>query len=361
MKGSHLGILRAMLSAPTAPFCEQAVVAAVSEWAGRLGLKMTRDGAGNVFLPYRRGRRRKNRWFFTAHMDHPGFLVLRTRGKTVWAQFRGSVGREYFAGSGVRFFPPGREVPARVIDAVPDKPPPWLLCRLEVQDGADVPPGTFGMWDLPALRISGRRLSTRACDDVVGSAAVVCAMEEIVSGGLEADVTGLLTRAEEGGFVGALAACEKRSVPRDAMIVSIEASQVQPQAQLGDGVVVRVGDKMRTFDATLTAHLAAVAEAVASRDGDFRFVRRLMPGGTCESMVFCIYGYTAAALCLPLDNYHNMGPGNRIAPEQVDVNDFESLVKLLVALAADGRHPREADEALKKRLRALYRERRKYL
>ena len=48
-------------------------------------------------------------------------------------------------------------------------------------------------------------------------------------------------------------------------------------------------------------------------------------------------GYPAAGMCLPLGNYHNMGPGGKIRPERIDLGDFESLVKLLVATARDGR------------------------
>jgi len=336
-------------------------VAEVRHWAGRRGVAFSRDAAGNVILRCRRGRRRGPPWVFTAHMDHPGFVTTRRRGREVWAHFRGHVKPEYVLGSRVRLFPPGGEVCATIATRRAIKPPPWWSCRMVLDSPAAVPPGTVGMWDLPAFRRRGRRVSARACDDVAGTAAVVCAVDRIAAAETEANVIGLLTRAEEAGFVGALAACRLGTIPKDALVVGIEASKAQPGAPLGGGVVLRVGDRARTFDPALDAHISAVAAALARKRSDFRFTRQLMPGGTCESMVYCLFGYRAAALALPLGNYHNMGADGRIRPEQIDLGDFASLVELLAALAAVDRSPDEADAALRERLTKLLDEREHFL
>jgi hypothetical protein len=120
-------------------------------------------------------------------------------------------------------------------------------------------------------------------------------------------------------------------------------------AGLGDGVVVRVGDNVRTFDPALTAHVTGVARDLARRDRRFRHVRQLMPGGTCESTIYSLWGCTAAAVCIPLANYHNMGDDARIRPEQVHLDDFENTVKLLIALAAEERTPIQTQEQEKAR------------
>lgn len=363
MKQRHLTILKSLLSAPTAPFHEEKIIEQVRRWADRRRIDFGRDKAGNVFVHYRRGPRRgRLRWVFAAHMDHPGFVVSRSRGRAVWADFFGNVGKEYFPGGRVRLFCSDAEVLATVRSARAVKGSPARSCRLELDKPDDVPPGTVGMWNLPAMRIRGKRLASRACDDLVGSAAVICSLDEIISRKIDADVTVMLTRGEEAGFVGVLAACEDhKSIPRDALIIVIETSKANLHARLGSGVVVRVGDKTRTFDPSLTAHVAAVAAKQAGRDRNFRFVRQLMDGGTCEATVFCALGYAATGLCLPLGNYHNQGPNGRIAAEQVHTDDFTCLVKLLVALAAESRKPPETDEDLKKRLRQLLKTRREYL
>ena len=45
----------------------------------------------------------------------------------------------------------------------------------------------------------------------------------------------------------------------------------------------------------------------------------------------------AIGACLALGNYHNCGPGRSIAPEHVDWDDLEGLVRLLVEAAATWR------------------------
>ncbi|HET6428960.1 MAG TPA: hypothetical protein VFJ30_11145 [Phycisphaerae bacterium] len=361
MKPRHRTILRELLSVPTAPFIEEAVVEAVRRWAGRTGTAMTRDAAGNVLLHYRPAAGRGRHWVFAAHMDHPGFAAVRRRGRTLWAHFRGSVAAEYFPGARVRFFAPGGEVVGR-IDASHKGHLPWIRpCRLTLSRAADVPAGTVGMWDLPAMCIRGEVLAGRACDDVAGAASVLCAMEEIARRRIPARVTGLLTRAEEAGFVGCLAACESGTIPAGAYVVAIETSKAQPAARLGDGVVIRVGDRARTWDPSLTAHIAEVAARLARRDRRFRFTRQLMPGGTCESTPYSLWGHRASGLCLPLDNYHNQGPRGRIAPETIHTGDFAALVKLLTALPADPADPARADAALKRALRKRLASGRSYL
>jgi len=360
VKARHERILRSLLSVPTAAFAEQAVVDAVADWAGRRGVALTRDRAGNVLLRHRRGRS-KRRWVFAAHMDHPGFCALSQRGRSVHAEFRGGVARRYFVGSAVRFFAADGEVTGRVRTVRMCKATQWHRCRIDLDCDAIVPVGALGMWDLAAMRIRGRRLISRACDDVVGSAGVVCALDEIIARKIAADVTILLTRGEEAAFIGAMAAAREPSIPGDALLVAIETSRAVPGARLGDGVVVRVGDAARIYDPSLTGFVSDVARSLAKRDRAFAHVRQLMPGGVCESTAYAMFGYTATGLCLPLANYHNMGPRDRIAPEQVDTGDFDSLVKLLVAIAADRGGPEASDRRLKQHLDARFKARAKYL
>jgi len=347
-------LLKAVLSQPVSPFHEGAVVEQVRRWATERGVTLRRDEAGNVVLRYRHGRAGRSKWVFAAHMDHPGFVVRRQRGRNVWADFRGWVTEAYMRSSRVRLFSPSGERCATIAAVRPLGRQRWWSCRLELDAPADVPPGTIGMWSVPPWRRRGTRLSARACDDLAGTASILCALDEIARRRIAADVTGLLTRAEEAGFVGALAACRLGTIEPDALVVAIEASKAQPDAPLGGGAVIRVGDRMRTFDPALTAHISAVAGELAKKRPSLRFQRRLMPGGTCESTVYAAFGHRAAALCLPLGNYHNMGPANRIRPEQIDLQDFAGLVELLVALAASNRSPADTEAKLRARLAAIW-------
>jgi endoglucanase len=148
----------------------------------------------------------------------------------------------------------------------------------------------------------------------------------------------LLTRAEEEGFIGAIAASRDGTLLRKSdRLIAIECSAEQPFAPIGGGCVVRVGDRTSVFDSAVTYFLTRTAEAVAKRDKAFKHQRALMPGGTCEATVYDLYGYTAASVCVPLGNYHNMDKRRRrLAAEYIDLNDWRSMVKLFVAVARAG-------------------------
>jgi endoglucanase len=372
MNKRYIEILTRIVSCPTAPFAEHAVVREIAAFAAEIGLQVECDRFGNVLLNYRRGKRLGAKWVFAAHMDHPGFVVVPAAGdrpsRKVMAEFRGGVREEYFVGARVRLILGDAGVRATVKKFTPAAENQFSLCELELARPMHVPGGTIGMWDFAPARIAGGRLIARACDDIAGVASVLAAMDEIVSRRLNANVTALFTRAEEVGFVGALAVCESGILDRDSLIVAIETSAAQPSAPLGSGAIVRVGDRARTFDPSLTACVASVAGDLAKSDKTFRHTRQLMPGGTCESTAFCAFGYQATGLCVPLANYHNMGKGKmangkgrRVAPEQIDLGDFQSLVKLLAGLAASNATPAQADKKLLDALKARLKARRHYL
>jgi putative aminopeptidase FrvX len=149
-------------------------------------------------------------------------------------------------------------------------------------------------------------------------------------------VWGLFTRAEEVGFLGAIEAVRLGTVPPGASVLSLECSKALPSARQGDGVIVRVGDRMSIFDPGLTESLRTAADTLVRRDGSFRYQRKLMDGGACEATAFCASGFRASGLAVPLGNYHNASDdGAGIAPEHVVVDDWLAEVALLVELGAD--------------------------
>src|SRR2546427_2885761 len=117
-------------------------------------------------------------------------------------------------------------------------------------------------------------------------------------------------------------------MPRGALVVAMEMSKARPWARIGDGPIVRVGDRMTIFDATATYFLQEVARRSA-----IGAQRCLMDGGSTEATAFAGYGYRVGGLCLPLGNYHNMSANQTIRAEYVSVEDLEGLVRLTVAAA----------------------------
>lgn len=302
-----LALAGAILREPTAPFHEGRVRAAIVRLLGEHCPHVTvhEDGFGNLIARYRRGENPlPARWVFVAHMDHPGWV--RTNAGA-W-EFLGGVPADYQAAN-----------------------------RERVEEF-----GTFAMWALPAcdVRLKEDRLYSRACDDLLGCAAIVGMFTELERTGAEGDCYGLFTRAEEVGFVGAVHAARDGWLQREGLTaVSLETSAERPPARQGAGPIVRVGDKTSVFDPAVSAELLAVA-----RDAGVEVQRCLMPGGTCEATAFQAYGIRAGALCIALGNYHNCVPDNpRIAAEHVSVHDYVGLVALCAAVAARPALPVGAD------------------
>ena len=299
-----LSIARRILGQPTAPFHEDAVRREIRALlADCAHIALTEYRFGNLLAHYRRGKFAA-RFAFAAHMDHPAY-----------------VGREFLGG-----------VPERYLKKKP---------RTRKF-------GAFRMWDLPACEVRSGRIRSRACDDLIGCTAIVAALRELENTGAECSAWGLFTRAEEVGFVGAIELAKSARLPKSVTVVSLETSSVKGgPVKIGGGPIIRVGDRTSVFDSAATAQLQAAAKGAG-----IAHQRALMQGGTCEATAYALYGYRTAAMCVALGNYHNCGPGDRIAPEYVSLRDTLGMARLCVAAAtAAATDPhRELRTNLKKRL-----------
>jgi endoglucanase len=342
--------LEALTDLPTAPGREQMVVGWVRAWARRRQLPVRADDAGNLVLSTGI-RSRKRPVVAVAHMDHPA-LVVTEGGAHPVAHLKGGVHREYLPGRAVEALTPGGLVHGRVAEFDPTTG----RAELSLMPSTNLDEGAIVRWRLAraSLGIAGDRLRARACDDLAGVAAALSALDRAAAAGL-GHFNVLLTRAEEVGFVGAIAACELSTVPRSARILSIECSRASADAPLGAGPIVRVGDASSVFSAGLTNGVSAVAQAAA-----ISHQRKLMSGGVCEATAFASLGYEATGICLALSNYHNMVDIDgvragrhrpRLAPEEISVGDFDGLVALLVEVAAG---LDATGEDLPRRLRRTY-------
>ena len=333
----HRKILHDVLSLPTAPFAEHYVIEHVRSFCERRGVHVTADAAGNLLAHLRVGKRRiKRPVCITAHLDHPGFvadrMVSRRRVRAFW---RGGVPKEYFVGSDVRFFVDGAWTPGKVRSitlTTRDGRERVDTALIDVSDA--VPKGAIGMWDFGDPVARGTRIHARACDDLAGASAMLCAMDELVRGRDACEAYFLFTRAEEVGFIGAIAAARARTIPKNCFVVAMETSSERPFAKMGDGPICRVGDRTSAFTPAVTAFCYRVARELAKEDRRFQYQRKLMDGGTCESSAYCALGYEATGICIALGNYHNVdAKRKKIGPEYVDLDDFENVVKWFVELA----------------------------
>lgn len=344
-----LAVLEAVLTQPTAPFFERRVRAALASALDAAGVPWSVDAAGNLVARYRRGSARP--LVLTAHMDHPGFELLSVKGRSAEARWNGQVPTFRLKGLRLALYDgrmSARRGTATVTRGDGRKPGlvggrPHNLLTLRVPAGAAV--GDFGHADLTLFERRKGLVHSKAHDNVTGCAAIVSALAHLARKKLPGNVTALFTRAEEVGFHGCLAAIKLASVPRSAPVVVLECSKAMPGAEMGKGPVIRVGDRVRVFDADTAAALEARAAELKKADPTLSYQRRLMDGGACEASAFSLSGYRAVCLAFPLGNYHNVGP-KAVGAEFIAEKDYLDGVTLLAAFASGGVDP----DAAKRRL-----------
>ena len=185
---------------------------------------------------------------------------------------------------------------------------------------------------------------------------MLCCIDRLARSAAGAEGYFLFTRAEEVGFIGALAACRLKTIPRRCFVVAVENSSELPGAHMGAGPILRVGDRATIFSPAVTAHCRAVADKLTASKR-FHYQRKLMDGGMCESTAYCELGYEATGVCLALGNYHNMNvKRKRISPEYVDLDDFNNLVKWFVELCKPQNRYTGRDPTLRARFNKLNRQ-----
>lgn len=348
-----MDILTELCSCPTAPFVERDVIEYAREFVNaRPHLSMRSDEFGNLLIELQGAKRKLPRWVFAAHLDHPGFIAERMLDRrTLQAAFRGGVRAEYFKGSQVRFFDDGREITGTVRQITIGKERGYPV-RATIRVREPVGKGCPGMWDQGEGRTKGGKFYSRVCDDLAGAAAALTMLDALAKRPPRATVAVLFTRAEEEGFIGAIAASLKPKLLRKTdRVIAIECSAIQPYAPQGKGAIIRIGDRTSVFNSDLSYFMTRQAESLAKKDKSFQYQRALMSGGTCEATVYDVYGFTAASICVALGNYHNMDAAKKkIGPEYIDLADWQNMVKLFLQIVRTGHQYEPGHRMLKARL-----------
>ncbi|MBL8859027.1 MAG: hypothetical protein JNL28_11010 [Planctomycetes bacterium] len=327
-----LEFVRSLLESPTAPYFEDGPVSVVRRFAReRAGLSLAEDEHANLIVRWPGSKRsRAPALAFSAHLDHPGFHYSGVRGGVHTGRFHGGVPARFMPGARVRFHSSSGSAHATaIVRAAENRGRDGIVAEFRDVRGKPAR-GSFGVFDLTDGVMRGTRLSSRVCDDLMGAAAILALLDHCVETNCTRAVTGVFTRAEETGFIGCVGLLESGLLAADTIMIGLECSPRRATAVVGEGPVVRVGDRQSVFDPMITAGIEAAARRVSTRVPGFGYQRALMDGGSCESTAYNAFGIQAGAMCLALGNYHNCGPGETIAPEFVDWNDFEGLVAIMI-------------------------------
>ena len=318
-----------LLSLPTAPVHEHAVAAFIRGFAERRGIPVARDKYGNLVVRYRKGNGSKP-VALTGHMDHPGFEVLEAEGKSLKAQWLGGCDPRHFPGSRVTVVSAGEQIAGRVASTLDDSRGFSVETRREIPQVE----GAFGYWGLKPIEFKGDQLVTKAADNLASCAAVLATLDRLNRRKANADLWGVFTRAEETGLMSAGSLVDAKTVPKKVPIIVLETSKELPGARIGQGPVIRVGDRLSIYDPKVEYAIHQVAESLQKAKKGFQFQRQLMSGGVCEASVYVFHGMTVGALAFPLGNYHNQGK-RWPAPEIISVSDADGMIDLCTAIALD--------------------------
>jgi len=360
-------LLDQILSQPTSPFREGHVISLLTQVLSESGVPFFQDPAGNLILgvrnqkEYRALVRQKTDEplrIFIAHMDHPGFhgeswtndgkLSVKWHGGSPTADLEGA--RVWLADragwqtnatfTNAQLHVSGRMIVSGEVRFAADE---LADAQKRFPKGCEIF-GGFGfrapVWE------ENRCLYTKAADDLVGCFAIVSTAMDLFGKSKgkskktkNTSFLGLLTRAEEVGFIGAIAHLDLgwlKDPKRPLMAVSLETSRTLPGAEIGKGPVVRLGDRYTVFDPGKLRVFTELAEKVLPG----RHQRRIMDGGSCEATAATVFGIPAVGISVPLGNYHNQcfegGPDSRgplgPAPEFVHLDDVQGLLELCKAI-----------------------------
>ena len=355
-------LLTEILTQPTAPFREQLVATLVQRELSRRHIPHFSDPAGNIVVGvssaghYRallQDTSDEPLRILAAHMDHPGFHGSRwldnSRLKIAWhggSPVKHLAGARAWLASGDGLYAYGKIRKPKIHKSgyylesaeieLEDRSLARRIRAKEIYGGL--------AFRAPVWR-SGKRLYTKAADDLVGVFAILETAFTAFRGksGQAPPFLGLLTRAEEVGFVGAIGHFETgwlERARRQVIFVSLEASRTLPGAVLGKGPIVRLGDRRTVFAADYLKVLADVAAKALPG----KHQQRIMDGGACEGAAATIWGIPAIGITVPLGNYHNQGfEGGQDcpapegpAPEFVHLDDVAGLLVLCRALVKRG-------------------------
>jgi endoglucanase len=322
MADTLTSILKKLLNQPTAPFHEYHVRGQIEQFLLDVPhVELSTDSFGNLLATYRKGKRKAlPAWVLGAHMDHPA-----------WVKTPGKGGEWEFLGG----------VPKNIVET--------KQAHAQKKEHDDIAP-----WNFPVIFEEGRVYAT-ACDDLVGCAVAVAVFKELSRLGLDATVHAAFTRAEEVGFLGAWHLGKNWPFGKDGVFLSLETSRPVNGSEMGEGPIVRVGDRLSVFDHELIQRLMNVAG-----EQGIRVQRCLLDAGACEASALQTCGIRSAGVSIPLGNYHNMDDDQHIATEFVDLDDVKALVNLLVALVGT-EHNGLGERSLEERVTLRMKEYKKHL
>ena len=261
MEKPILQILSELAKIPNVSYYEQEVGNYIYKRLRDFVDKIYFDEFGNL-IAHRKGLKDSAPSFaFVSHMDHPGFEVIDSKKSTYTLKTMGGVSK--YAGTennSLILIDEDNKIPITVTKK------PEITSEFDLNRekdgwlGNDVIFSTIDydlgdknfqvIFDLEDFFIDKKTnlIHMRSADDLAGCSSIMQALINLSNQNIEGDFYGIFTRAEEVGLLGSAALAESEIIPIETNIVSVETSSIIPGANLYDGVIIRNGDRISTFD-----------------------------------------------------------------------------------------------------------------
>ena len=341
MKSIHtlaLNILEDLGHCPATSFNEYQVSHKLMSILEENSIDYSQDDYGNIVAKISGTEENHRPIAYVAHMDHPGYEIIRDEegffvGKSLGGVPRAAAikGTDCFS-----FDQENNRHPCRI--------EPWCEGsegEVKVVSEIKLAVGTPITFNLPDFSLSDNQIEMRALDDLAGCASIMASLIQLNRESVETDIFGIFTRAEEVGLVGAGLIAVEQTIPSNTFVVSVETSSVIPGVEQGMGPVIRTGDASYTFDAEAENILTLAKASLLARDSEFKCQRQLMAAGSCEATAFAVNGYSTTGIAFPLGNWHNAttkipDPEGSVGMEYISQSDFLNGTDLIFTSALVG-------------------------
>ncbi len=341
MKNIHtlaLNILKDLGRCPATPFNEYQVANKLMSILEENSIAYSQDDYGNIVAKISGTEENHRPIAYVAHMDHPGYEIIREEESFLVGKSLGGVPRAA-AIKGADCFSFDQEN-----NRHPCRIEPWAdggEGEVKVVSEIKLDVGTPITFNLPDFTLLDNQIEMRALDDLAGCASIMASLIELNREPVTTDIYGIFTRAEEVGLVGAGLIAVEQTIPSNTFVVSVETSSVIPGVEQGMGPVIRTGDASYTFDAEAENILALAKKSLLTRDSEFKCQRQLMAAGSCEATAFAVNGYSTTGIAFPLGNWHNAttkipDPEGGVSMEYISLSDFLNGTDLIFTSAFMG-------------------------
>lgn len=330
---------------------EAGVAALVIQRALQWGYRVRETPEGNLLVGTVAAQRRPS-VMLLAHMDHPGLQVLSVKGRTAVVGVMGGLPLDQLVGGKFIFCAGEVRVAGRVTRK---RRAQWMgQPTFDVALTHPISKNAFGVLDVPSPVWRGTTVSSRALDNLINVASLLCFLHS-QRRKRNSRVLCVFTRAEEVGMVGTSALIARKTLPRDVPLIVLEASSAKVgKVTPGAGPVIRVGDRIATYDPTIDLWLQSAATHCTKRNKKMRVQRALLAGGRCEATVFFANGHCTGGMAIPLGNYHNRGD-KKISAEEIDWRDFVGMQELLSEIVQTPFRPMQQRRIIQRQFLKVYR------